>query len=153
MFQIIYRTEADVLYVAFKAYLSRYGIRSTKPNASVKPTHGNIDLGVDIPAAIDCLQKAALLGHKDAQAEFKRFCSGLGTTAGAHGVPIDMVKEWLIEAKLGSSNASEDLKALDPLAWEEANQVFFSTLVRPRCICTPVNLSFPASAKWLKCYG
>jgi hypothetical protein len=34
-----------------------------------------------------------------------RFCSGLGTTAGAHGVPIDMVKEWLIEQKLGSSNA------------------------------------------------
>ena len=98
---------------------------------------------------MDCLKKAALL----AQAEFKRLCSGLGTTAGAHDVPIDMVKKWLIEvAKLGSSNASEDSKALDPLAWEEANHVFFSTLVRPRCICTPVNLSFPASAKRLKCY-
>ena len=102
MFRIIYRTKADVSYTAFKAYLSRYGIRSTKPNASVKPTHGNIDLDVDIPAAMDCLKQAASLGHKDAQAEFKRFCSGLGTTAGAHGIPIDMVKEWLIEAKLGS---------------------------------------------------
>jgi len=68
---------------------------------------------------------------------------------GAHGVPIDMVKKWLIEAKLGFSNASEDLKALDPLAWEEANHVFLSTLVRPWCICTLVNLSFPASAKRL----
>ena len=102
MFRIIYRTEADVSYAAFKAYPSRYGIRSTKPNASAKPTHGNTDLGVDIPAAMDCLKKAVLLGHKDTQAEFKRFYSGLGTTAGAHSVPIDMVKEWLIEAKLGS---------------------------------------------------
>lgn len=76
---------------------------------------------------MDCLKKAALLGHKDAQAEFKQFCSGLGTTARAHGVHIDMVKEWLIEAtKLGSSIASEDLKALDPLALEEAYYVFWT---------------------------
>ena len=54
------------------------------------------DLDVDIPSEMDCLKKVALLGHKDAQAEFKWFCSGLGTTAGAHGVPIDIVKKWLI---------------------------------------------------------
>lgn len=86
MFRIIYRTEADVSYAAFKAHPSRHGIRSTKPNANVNPTHGNIDLDVDIPAGMDCLKKAALLGRKDAQAEFKRFCGGLGTTAGAHDV-------------------------------------------------------------------
>ena len=102
MFRIIYRTKADVSYTAFKTYLSRYGIQSTKPNASIKPTHGNIDLDVDIPAAMDCLKKAALLGHKDAQAGFKQLRSGLGTTAGAHDISIDIVKEWLIEAKLGS---------------------------------------------------
>ena len=34
---------ADVSCAAFKAYLSRYGIRYTKPNASIKPTHGNMD--------------------------------------------------------------------------------------------------------------
>ena len=110
-----------------------------------------MDLDVNIPAAMDCMKKAARLGHKDAQAEFKWFCGGLGTTAGAHGVPIDTAKKWLIEAtKLGSSIASEDLKAL---AWEEANHVFFSTFTRPQCAYTLVNLSFPALAKQLKCYG
>ena len=40
--------------------------------------HGNMDLDVNIPAAMDCMKKAARLGHKDAQAEFKQFCGGLG---------------------------------------------------------------------------
>ena len=31
-----------------------------------------MDLDVNIPAAMDCMKKAARLGHKDAQAEFKR---------------------------------------------------------------------------------